>query len=48
MSRAVTRSICLRSVPTMRTFSTGKSLSDKVSTAFWASSYFSKTPSEIG
>ena len=37
--RAVTRSICLRSVPTMRQFSTGNWLSDRVSTAFCASTY---------
>src|SRR6476659_1216879 len=46
--RPVMRSSCLRSVPTMRQFSTGNSLSDKVSTSFWASSYLSKVPSDIG
>src|SRR3954453_17242420 len=46
--RAVTRSICLRSVPTIRQFSTGNWLSERVSTAFCASTYFSNTPSERG
>src|SRR6478609_8169672 len=46
--RAVTRSICLRSVPTMRQFSTGNWLSESVSTAFCASTYCSNTPSDMG
>src|SRR5689334_14081036 len=46
--RPVIRSSCLRSVPTMRQFWTGNSLSDNVSTSFWASSYFSNVPSDIG
>ena len=42
------RSSCFRSVPTMRQFWTGNSLSDSVSTSFWASSYLSNVPSDIG
>ena len=42
------RSSCLRSVPTIRQFWTGNSLSDRVSTSFCASSYFSNVPSDIG
>ena len=39
--RPVIRSTCLRSVPTIRQFCTGNSLSERKSTACWACSYFS-------
>ena len=48
VSRPVTRSSWRSSVPTMRQFCTGKSLSESVSTARWASAYLSKTPIDIG